>query len=114
MKKVLVYPLIGTIILMSTILEIPLILFSNIIIDKLSTKNLLLVVIMILIQFSIYGIMNNAVVIAIGTILLKAASTMLFIMITLKAISNIVPSHFVNSALSIATTVKALGGNQNK
>ncbi|RIN17848.1 hypothetical protein BU075_01045 [Mammaliicoccus vitulinus] len=103
--------LVGTIILVATLLEIPLILFSNVIIDKLSTKNLLLlVVIMILIQFSIYGIMNNAVIIAIGTILLKASSTMLFIMITLKATSNTVSSHFVNSALSLAATVKALGG----
>lgn len=103
--------LVGTIILVATLLEIPLILFSNVIIDKLSTKNLLLlVVIMILIQFSIYGIMNNAVIIAIGTILLKASSTMLFIMITLKATSNTVSSHFVNSALSLAATVKALSG----
>lgn len=103
--------LVGTIILVATLLEIPLILFSNVIIDKLSTKNLLLlVVIMILIQFSIYRIMNNAVIIAIGTILLKASSTMLFIMITLKATSNTVSSHFVNSALSLAATVKALGG----
>lgn len=103
--------LIGTIILIATLLEIPLILFSNLIIDKLTTKNLLsLVIIMILIQFSIYGLINNATVISIGTILLKASSTMLFIMITLKATNNTVPSNLVNSALSIAATIKALGG----
>ncbi|XVL41026.1 MFS transporter [Staphylococcus equorum] len=103
--------IIGTIILIATLLEIPLILFFNLIIDRLSTKKLLFIVLMmIFIQFSIYGFITNSVIITITTIFLKASSTMLFIMITLKATINTVPDYLINSALSIAATLKAIGG----
>ncbi|MEC0302109.1 MFS transporter, partial [Terribacillus saccharophilus] len=96
---------VGTVMFLATLVEVPLILFSHLFLDKLSSKKLLIIsYVIIIIQFGIYGIFSSVSVIMVSAFLFKALATMLFIMITLKVVISIVNPKYVNSALGFAAT----------
>ncbi|SEM79824.1 MFS_1 like family protein [Terribacillus saccharophilus] len=102
---------VGTVMFLATLVEVPLILFSHFILDRLSSKKLLIIsFLIIIVQFGIYGIFSSVSVIMVSAFLFKALATMLFIMITLKVVIGIVNPKYVNSALGFAATLKAIGG----
>ncbi|MBD1381961.1 MFS transporter [Metabacillus arenae] len=103
--------IVGTIIFFATLVEIPIILLSHLFLDRVSGRVLLIIsFVVILLQFSAYSLISSLNIIIVSTVLFKALATMLFIMITLKIVINIVESSYINSALAIAATGKALGG----
>lgn len=102
---------VGTVMFLATLVEIPIILFSHLFLDQLSSKRLLSISFIIsIIQFSCYGLFSSMGIIMVSAFLFKALATMLFIMITLKVVISIVQPNYVNSALGIAATWKAIGG----
>ncbi len=103
---------VGTILFLSTIVEIPLIVFSNKFMDKLSGTTLLRITVLIaVVQFVCYGFFSASQVVLIGVIVfLKAVASTLLVMINLKVVRNIVGLSYTSTALGILSSVSSLGG----
>ncbi len=101
---------VGTVLLFSTLTEIPIILFSNKFMDRFSSKSLLLVDFGVIItQFLFYGFCRSAIPVVTAMILLKAIASTLFVMITLKVVRSLVDSRFTTTGLSVVNSVSNLG-----
>lgn len=101
---------VGTVLSLSTLVEIPLIFFSHKFMDRFSGKTLLLLTCAAnTVEFLIFGLVRSAPVV-IGVILaIKAVSATLFMMILLKMVTNLVPPAYVTTGLAVANTVNSLG-----
>lgn len=100
--------LVGTVLLISTLVEIPLILFSNRFMDRFPGKPLLIVNFAVMLaQFLAYGLSASPAVIIAAMVLLKAISSTLFIMITLKLVRNLVHRDFAATALGVVNAMNA-------
>lgn len=100
----------GTVLFVSTLMEIPLILLSCKFMDKFKDKTLMLTAFcMLMLQFAVYGFTTVVVPIVLASLLLKSVSTMLYIMITMKIVVNVVDDKYVVSALGVSATIKSLG-----
>ena len=107
---------IGTVISLSTLVEIPLILFSNRFMDRFSGKSLIYFACgLTLIEFLIYGLVSSAPLVIAVIILLKAIATTTYVMIILKVVSNLVRPELITTGLSVVNTGSSLGtiGMQN-
>lgn len=102
---------IGAALAVSTLAEIPLILWSNRFMDRFSGKTLLLANFAImLLQFGLYGVIYRAAAAVTVMLLLKACSSTLFMMIRLKIIRNIVSEECVSTAQGVESAINAVGG----
>ena len=102
---------VGTVIFFSTLVEIPLILFSNRFMDKFSGKFLIFFACTLtLIEFAVYGLVPSAPVVIAVIVLLKAIATTTYVMIILKVVTNLVPQESRTTGMSIINTGSSLGG----
>lgn len=100
---------VGTVLFFSTLVEIPLILFSHKFMDRFSGKTLMLISFaVIIVQFLFYGFTRSAAVVVTVMILLKAIASTLFVMITLKMVRNLVSPAFTTTGLSVVNAINNL------
>ncbi len=101
---------VGTVLFFSTLVEIPIILFSNKFMDRFSGKTLLTLTFTIFIaQYLFYGFSHTAWVVVAAMILLKAVASTLMMMIILKIVRNLVSPSLTTTGLSIVNSVNNLG-----
>lgn len=98
-----------TVIFISTMVELPVILLSGLYMDRLTNKQLLSAVfILLIVQFGTIAFINVTMIQIAVIIMTKAVCTMAFIMINMKVIATIVDQTYQNSALAIVSTFKSL------
>ena len=101
--------MVGTVLFFSTLIEIPLILFSHKYMDKFSGKALMLTSFAIItVQFLFYGISSSPTVVVAVMVLLKAVASTLFQMITLKMVRNLLPSALTTTGLSVINSLNSV------
>lgn len=101
---------VGTALSVSTLVEIPLILFSHKFMDRFSGKFLLSATFVIfIVQYLCYGLSSSLWVVVTAMILLKAVASTLMMMIILKIVSNLVSPELTTTGLSVVTSVNNLG-----
>ncbi len=101
---------VGTVLFFSTLVEIPVIVFSNKFMDRFSGKALLLLTFGIFIlQYLFYGLAAQAWVVVAAMILLKAIASTLMMMIVLKIVRNLVNPKLTTTGLSIVNSINNLG-----
>lgn len=100
----------STVIFILTLSELPVIFFSHQYMNKLTNKQLLVgIFILLIIQFLTYSCIHQPLIVVIVSICTKAVSTMLFIMLNLKIVSTIVDIKHQMSALALVQTCRNLG-----
>lgn len=101
---------VGTVIAVSTLVELPLILFSHKFMDRFSGKTLLLVsCAMNVAQFLCYGLTRSAWAVVAVMVLIKAISGTLFMMLILKIVRNLVAPELTTTGISIVNSANNLG-----
>lgn len=100
----------SSVIFILTLSELPIIYFSHYYMNRLTNKQLLIgIFLLLIIQFLTYTLIQEAFIVIIVSIATKAVSTMLFIMVNLKVISTIVDIKHQMSALAWVQTCRNLG-----
>ena len=90
---------VGTVISVSVLIELPIVLFSNIYMDRFSSKTLAAASIgMMLLQFLFYSFCRNLIVVLAAMIFLKAVCGTIFMMVQLKVIRGVVGENSVSTA----------------
>ena len=83
---------VGTVLSISTLVEIPMLLFSNRFMDSFSAKSLLVITTVIFTaQFSLYALAGAPWAAVSTVILLKAVASTLMMMVNLKTVRNLLP-----------------------
>ena len=101
---------VGTVIAVSTLVELPLILFSHKFMDRFSGKTLLLAsCAMNVAQFLCYGLTRSAWAVVAVMVLIKAISGTLFMMLILKIVRNLVAPELTTTGISIVNSANNLG-----
>lgn len=101
---------ISTVIFILTLSELPIIYFSQYYMNRLTNKQLLVGIFLLLtIQFFTYSFIKQAMIVIIVSICTKAVSTMLFIMLNLKIVTTIVDMKHQMSALALVQTCRNFG-----
>lgn len=101
--------LVGTALSIGTLVELPIVLFSNKFMDRFSGKTLSAAsFIIMMVQFLIYSASTSVVPAFITLILLKAIGTTLFMMVILKVIKGIVQENAVSTAQGAVNSVNSL------
>lgn len=101
---------VGTVLLFSTLTELPIILFSNKFMDRFSGKALLLAdFAVITAQFLLYGLSRSAAATVAAMVLLKAVASTLYMMIELKAVRTLIGARYTTTGLAVVNTVNSLG-----
>lgn len=101
---------VGTVLSVSTLVEIPIILFSNKFMDRFSGKTLLLATFGVAtVQFLFYGLAREPWVVVMIMILLKAIASTLFMMIILKIVRNLVAPELTTTGLSVVNSINNVG-----
>lgn len=101
---------ISTVIFILTLSELPIIYFSQYYMNRLTNKQLLVGIFLLLtIQFFTYSFVKQAMIVIIVSICTKAVSTMLFIMLNLKIVATIVDMKHQMSALALVQTCRNFG-----
>ena len=101
---------ISTVIFILTLSELPIIYFSPYYMNRLTNKQLLIGIFLLLtIQFFTYSFVKQAMIVIIVSICTKAVSTMLFIMLNLKIVTTIVDMKHQMSALALVQTCRNFG-----
>lgn len=99
----------STLLFFASLFEIPVVLFGGLLIDKLSSKLLVLSCLILLgIQLSIYAYFSSQSIIIIATLTINSVVSMLFIMINMKVINEIIDSNHQLTALTATTGVRSL------
>ncbi len=100
---------VGTVLFFSTLIEIPLILFSHKYMDKFSGKALMLASFAIItVQFLFYGFSRSALVVVAVMVSIKAIASTLFQMITLKMVRNLLPGSLTTTGLSVINSLNSV------
>ncbi len=101
---------ISTVIYILTLSKLPIIYFSQYYMNRLTNKQLLIGIFLLLtIQFFTYSFVKQAMIVIIVSICTKAVSTMLFIMLNLKIVTTIVDMKHQMSALALVQTCRNFG-----
>lgn len=101
---------VGTILFFSTVIEIPILLFSHIYMDRFPLKHLLWACCGIsILQYTCYGLSSSRILIVLIAVSLKAVATTLFAMINLKAARCIIDKQYTTTALSFVNSSSSLG-----
>ena len=102
--------MIGTILLFSTLIEIPIILYSNTFMDRFSSRTLMWAACSLtLAEFITYGFARPVPLVVAIIILMKVPATTLFMMITLKVVRSLVSSDLTTTGLAAVTTCNSTG-----
>ena len=102
---------VGAVLLGATLMELPVILFSDRFMDRFSARGLILAdLALTAAEYAVYCFAKSPAAICAAALLTKSVTTMLFIMITLKAVLDIVGENRSLTALSLAATVSSMGG----
>ena len=97
---------VGSILLGATLMEIPIIVFSNRFMDRLTGRTLLVLAIGVTFaEYVVYSLSPGTMIVCAATLMTKSVTTMLFIMINLKIVMDIVGGGRVMTALSLMATV---------
>lgn len=100
---------VGTVLFVSTIVELPIIACSNRFMDRLSGKTLLMLDFCVMIlQFLLYSLAPGAFLAVAAMVLLKAVGSTLFVMVTLKVVRCIVSDGAVSTALGLTNAANAV------
>ncbi|MGT2756540.1 MFS transporter [Streptococcus ovuberis] len=99
-----------TVVAISVLCESPLTLFSYKFMDQMTSRQLFTVVlVLVIVQFTVYGL-NFGLTAKIGmTLLAKHTSGMLFIMTNMKIVASLVDQRFLITALSFVQVARSLG-----
>ena len=101
---------ISTVIFILTLSKLPIIYFSQYYMNRLTNKQLLIGIFLLLtIQFFTYSFVKQAMIVIIVSICTKAVSTMLFIMLNLKIVATIVDMKRQMNALALVQTCRNFG-----
>lgn len=101
---------IGTALSVGTLVEVPVILFSNKFMDRFSSKFLLLGNMGIFtLQYLLYAMARSSWEAILPLVLLKAIATTLLMMLNLKVVRNLIAPEFVTSALAAVNACNGLG-----
>lgn len=101
---------VGTVLAVGTLVELPIILFSNKFMDRFSGKTLLLLACgMNVVQFLCYGLTRDPLAVVAVMILLKALAATLFMMLILKIVRNLVAPELTTTGISVVNSVTSLG-----
>ncbi len=102
---------VGTVLSVSTVVEIPLFLFSHKFMDRLSGKVLTAAVFLLaIVQFSVYGTAGSPLAVMAAIVLLKAVTSTLYMMLTLKMVRCLVPAGLTTTGLAVVGAVNSLSG----
>lgn len=102
---------VGTVLFFSTLVEAPIIIFSNKYMDRFSGKTLILASFsIILVQFLFYGFTRSAAVAILAMVFLKAIASTLFVMINLKVVRNLLDPRYTTTGLSVINSATNLAG----
>ena len=100
---------VGTVIAVSTLVELPLILFSHKFMDRFSGKTLLLIsCAMNVAQFLCFGLTRSAWAVIVVMVLVKALAATLFMMLILKIVRNLVAPELTTTGISIVNSATNL------
>ncbi|MFR2344008.1 MAG: MFS transporter [Acutalibacteraceae bacterium] len=100
---------VGTALSLSTLVELPVILFSNRFMDRFSGRALTAAgFAVMLLQFLLYGFSSSAWLAFLSMLLLKAVGSTLFMMIMLKVVRGIVRENSVSTALGVINAANAV------
>ena len=100
---------IGTMLLISTMIEVPLVFFSNKFMNHFSGKLLAAAsCVLLMTQFLVYGFCENIVVVC-AAMLLKAVCSQLFVMTMLKVVHGVVKGSAVSTALGLINCANTVG-----
>ena len=103
--------IVGTVLSVSTVVEIPLFLFSHKFMDRLSGKVLTAACFVLAIgQFLVYGTAESPGVVMAVIVLLKAVTSTLYMMLTLKMVRCLVPAGLTTTGLAVVGAVNSLAG----
>lgn len=101
---------VSTILFALTLTELPLIFLSRRFMDRLSNGQLIGVVfVLLVVQHAVYALVPVVAVQVVTAILCMAVSTMLFIMINLKAVASLLPESRQAAGLALANTSRNFG-----
>lgn len=101
---------VGTVLLFSTLIEIPIILCSNTFMDRYSSRILMWAACSLsLAEFVTYGFSRSAPLVVAIVVTMKALATTLFMMITLKVVWCLVPADLTTTGLAVVTTCNSIG-----
>ena len=99
----------STVVSVAVLVESPLIFFSYIFMDRFSSKRIMLIpVVLITLQFLVYGIGLGLPFQILMTLLAKHAANMVIIMVSLKVVTSLVDSHVVMTGMALLQTAKSL------
>lgn len=105
---------VGTVLFFSTIVELPVILFSYKFMDRFSGRTLMLLAFAIMVaQFLLYATAPNAFVAVVTMLVLRAIGSTLFGMILLKIVRGVVQVRSVSTALGVISATDAMSGHFN-
>lgn len=100
---------VGTVLSISTLVEIPLILLSHKFMDRLSGKALTAVSFVLAIgQYLVYGLAGSPVAVVAVMVLIKAVASTLYMMLSLKMVRSLVPGELTTTGLSVVAAVNNL------
>lgn len=101
---------IGTILFFSTLIEIPIILYSHTFMDHFSSRLLLWAACCLtLVEFITFGFSRSVPVVILVVVLMKALATTLYMMITLKVVRSLVPSDLITTGIAVVSTCNNIG-----
>ena len=101
---------VGTVLSVSTLVEIPLIFFSHKFMDRFSGKTLLLLTCAANTgEFLVFALVRSALPVIAVILLVKAVSSTLFMMIVLKMVTDLVPPSLASTGMAVVTTANSLG-----
>ncbi len=101
---------VGTILFIGTVTEIPMIFFSNKFMDKYSCTSLIIIAhATLFFSFIIFAFVNNLFIVVAVTLVFKAMPSMLFSMLNLRIIANLVNAKIVSTALALSSSLMSFG-----
>ncbi len=102
---------VGTVLSLSTLTEIPLILFSHKFMDRLSGKALTAACFVLAVsQYLIYSLAGQAWLVVVVMVLIKAVTSTLCTMLCLKMVRCLVPAGLTTTGLAVVGSVNNLAG----
>lgn len=102
---------VGTVLSVSTVVEIPLFLLSHRFMDRFSGKTLMGVCFVLAIgQYLVYGLSGSAGLVVAVIVMLKAVTSTLYMMLSLKMVRCLVPGGLTTTGLAVVGAVNNLAG----
>lgn len=102
---------VGTVLSVSTVVEIPLFLLSHKFMDRFSGKTLMGVCFLLAIgQYLVYGLSGSALAVVAVVVMLKAVTSTLYMMLSLKMVRCLVPGGLTTTGLAVVGAVNSLAG----